>query len=320
GSILSGHEDIAASVQKLVEDILIARAQLLQKRSKANKLVFSGGVALNCLANMKIYEHAGFEEVFVPFGAGDSGSAIGCAALAQLSLDKKKIELESPYLGPSYQGGKLPFAKLWKKVSEQEVATLLSQDRIIGLFQGRSEFGPRALGNRSFLASPGKAEMKDILNEKVKGRESFRPFSPVVMDSIVSELTSYKYASKYMTMTVPILEKAQKLIPAAIHKDGTARVQVVSHEDNSFLYGILEAFYKTTKIPALLNTSFNLSDEPIVENIEDAFMCFLRSNADYLLIDGMILDRSLVPENIVENAKQFYRKRSSSISESVYTF
>lgn len=320
------HMDIAASVQAVTEEIVLKITNFLSKEYKIKNLCLAGGVALNCVANGKILKNNNFNNVWIQPAAGDAGGSLG-AALAfwyqdlNKSRSKKKNEkdqMKGSYLGPKFNN-ELIEKKLnslnakFKKLSEENlistVAKELSIGKTVGWFQGRMEFGPRALGGRSILADPRSEKMQKELNLKVKFRESFRPFAPSVLDDDVSNWFELDKESPYMLLVAEVKKKLQinmneenkklfgikKLnikrssIPAVTHIDYSARIQTVHKETNSKYYSLLKEFKKLTDCPVLVNTSFNVRGEPIVCSVEDAFNCFMGTNLDLLVCENIVL-------------------------------
>ncbi len=310
------YKDIAASIQKVIETILIKIANNLYKISGKKYLCLSGGVALNCVANRKILNQTKFEKIWVQPASGDAGSSIG-AALSYLHLKLKKPRIINPndsmkscYLGPDFSDKQVHnFLKKnyinFKKLSYEDlnkiVAKEISNGKIIGWFQGRMEFGPRALGNRSIIADPRNKSMKVIINKKIKARESFRPFAPAVMNEYKSELFKLKDEYPYMIINCENIDnKIINFIPAVIHVDKSSRVQTVNNERNKNFSNLLKEFKKITNCPALLNTSFNVRGEPIVCTPEDAFKTFLYAKLDYLVINSYMINRKDCTNNLLE--------------------
>lgn len=284
----------AACLQRETEDALIVYAQWLQRKTGLRKLCLSGGVALNCVANSRIWDEAGFDEVFVPPCPGDDGIAIGCAlygAALHQELKKKPIPV---FGGCSYEHDPADLEGLGlQKVFEgqnvyEAIAREMAKGAVVAWFQGGSEFGPRALGHRSFLADPRRHDMKDHLNLTVKRRENFRPFAPVVLDTYVQDYFEQDYPSYCMSFVARVREDKQALLPAITHVDGTARFQVLRQEHNPELYALIQAFAKETGLPVILNTSLNRAGEPLVETPHEAGVCALQSSADLLVVDGSI--------------------------------
>jgi carbamoyltransferase len=298
-------EDLAWRVQDDTEKVLLARARWLRETTGAKTLCIAGGVALNCVANGRIAREAGFENVWIQPAAGDDGIAIGCAAYGQLEILKqpRSFVMKQSYVGKPYSDRDIEDASQKFLVRIQttavrsddicrDTAKLLAEQRVIGWFQGGSEFGPRALGNRSLLADPRKAEMKDILNSRVKHRQPFRPFAPIVLAERAKEIFEGEEDSPFMLIAKPVRREWRDRIPAIVHVDGTARVQTVSEDTNPVLYRLLKEFEALTGVPVLINTSFNVKGEPIVETPRDAMICFLTTG-----IDNLVLHDTLISKN-----------------------
>ena len=298
--------DIAASVQKVTEDTLIKIAENLYKKTNSKRLCMAGGVALNCVANYKILKQTSFEEIFIQPAAGDSGGALGAALYVWHCLLNKprKFTLGHTYWGKSYSSGQVKDFLNKEKILYREFETnnalidyvvnaLISQ-KITGWFQGRSEWGPRSLGNRSILADARNPDMKDKVNVRIKFREQFRPFAPSVLKEHAQEFFNVEKIEghspfKYMLYAVPVKRKEQ--IPAVTHVNGTSRIQAVYKEDNPLYYSLIEAFYQRTNVPLLLNTSFNLKGDPIVDTIEGAYSTFIKSGMDILVLGNFIIEK-----------------------------
>lgn len=296
------HRDIARALQVVTEEIVLHMARDLRLKTNATKLCISGGVALNCVANARVLEEAGFERVWVPPCASDTGAPLGSTLwhYHQTLGRPRCMELTHPYYGPTYSEkdirDALAVAHLTgERLSELELLERVARDlaagRIVGWFQGRSEMGPRALGNRSILADPRRAEMKDIINARVKHREPFRPFAPAVLLERASEFFHIDQPDPFMTLAPRVREDKKHLIPAAVHVDGTGRIQTVERSANPRYYGVIETFGKLTGVPVLLNTSFN-QQEPIVETPSHAVSCFLRSGLDVLVLGNYYVTRN----------------------------
>ena len=298
-------EDLAWRVQDDTEKVLLARARWLRETTGAKNLCIAGGVALNCVANGRIAREAGFENVWIQPAAGDDGIAIGCAVYGQLEVLKqpRSFVMKQSYVGKRYADQDIDkamqnfFVRIQTTtVRSQDIcrdtAKLLADQRVIGWFQGGSEFGPRALGNRSLLADPRKAEMKDILNSRVKHRQPFRPFAPIVLAERAKEIFEGEEDLPFMLIAKPVRQEWRDRIPAIVHVDGTARVQTVSQDTNPVLYRLLKEFEALTGVPVLINTSFNVKGEPIVETPQDAVVCFLTTG-----IDNLVLHDTLVSKN-----------------------
>jgi carbamoyltransferase len=295
-------QNLAWRVQDDTERVLLQRAIWLRQATGAKNLCMAGGVALNCVANGRIAREAGFENVWIQPAAGDDGIAIGCAYYGHLAALKQQraFVMDHAYLGVSYPEDAVRAAASKRLIRLQTTSTsslnicadtarLLADGHVFGWFQGRSEFGPRALGNRSILADPRKPEMKDKLNSRVKHRQAFRPFAPVVLAEKADLIFEGEAESPFMLLTKHVRPAWQDKIPAIVHVDGTARVQTVRREHNERLHRLLEEFDALTGVPVLLNTSFNVKGEPIVETPEDAINCFLSTGMDYLVLHDMLI-------------------------------
>ena len=331
------HMDIAASIQAVTEEVILRLTKDISKEFKIKNLCLAGGVALNCVANGKILNEKHFENIWIQPAAGDAGGSLG-AALAYWHQELKKPrtdlkdKMKGAYLGPKYSDDlikkKLDFlkAKYIKKSPDETsllVAKELSNNKTVGWFQGRMEFGPRALGGRSILADPRSEKMQKELNLKVKFRESFRPFAPSVLREDVSSWFEIDYDSPYMLLVaevkkdiqVSMSEKEEKLfgieklnvkrssIPAVTHVDYSARIQTVHKDTNHKYYNLINEFKKITNCPVIVNTSFNVRGEPIVCSIEDAFNCFMGTNLDLLVIEDFILFKDEQDKSLLKDYK-----------------
>ena len=329
------HMDIASSIQAVTEEIVLRITKNLAQEYKVKNLCLAGGVALNCVANGKILKEKIFDNIWIQPAAGDAGGSLGAAlAYWYRELDKPrnkfKDQMKGSYLGPNFNENtienKLKELKgVFKKKNSKEIISItakeLSNSKTVGWFQGRMEFGPRALGGRSILADPRSEKMQKELNLKIKFRESFRPFAPSVLREDVSEWFDLDYDSPYMLL-VSDVNKAKQIkmsdsdknlfgidklnikrssIPAITHVDYSARIQTVHKETNPRYYDLLKEFKKNTNCSVLVNTSFNVRGEPIVCSIQDAFNCFMGTNLDILVIEDFILfkedqDKSLLKD------------------------
>ncbi|MEW2085654.1 carbamoyltransferase C-terminal domain-containing protein [Streptomyces sp. NPDC005283] len=292
----------AYAVQHHTERIVISLARWLHERTGLTDLCLAGGVALNSVANFKLLQHTGFERIHVVPAAGDQGTALGSALYGYHDLGghpwRPAAEPFSPYLGREYTADQIEAAlapaadRLRVECPEDlyaHVARELAAGAIVGWYQGRSEIGPRALGNRSILADPRDPGMKDRINAKVKHREPFRPFAPVVLAARQEEYFSSPVPAPYMLMVPEVKPDKRAVIPAVTHIDGSARLQTVLGELNPRLESLLTAFDALTGVPVLLNTSFNDNEEPIVETPEDAVRCFLKTDTDVLVIGDLVV-------------------------------
>ena len=313
------HKDIARSVQATYEKAFFALLHALHKQHPSDNLALAGGCAMNSVANGKVYRRTPFKKLYLPAAAGDAGGAIGAAALVQtqISGQRSKVSdqllssdlrpLMSAYLGPEATGKEILGLIEWKKKEiadagctfyflgdEEELtkrtAQVIADGKIAGWFQGRMEWGPRALGNRSILADPRNAEIKDVLNAKIKRRESFRPFAPSILREEVAEWFETDDDVPFMMQVFQIRPKYREMIPAVTHVDGTGRLQTVHKETNPRYHRLIEHFRDLTGIPLVLNTSFN-ENEPIVCYPEEALDCFLRTKMDLLVLGNFFLER-----------------------------
>lgn len=303
GKLEDRHRDIAASLQKFTEDILINIARDVYKQTGLDRLCLSGGLFLNCVANSKIREQAQFKEIFIQPAAGDAGGSLGAALYVYHCLLKnpRRYVMQNAYLGSSYcreeirrvlLAAGMPFKELDDGDLFEFIAGEISRGKIVGWFQGRTEFGPRALGNRSILADARNSGIKEILNSKVKKREPFRPYAPVVLEERAAEFFEMEGASPFMLLAPKVKERARRLIPGVVHDDGTARVQTLGENANPRLYRLIKEFEKLTGVPVVVNTSFNLRGEPVVCSPEDALDCFKKSEMDCLVLENMVCGRA----------------------------
>jgi carbamoyltransferase len=300
-------EDLAWRVQDDTEKVLLARAKWLREKTGAKNLCIAGGVALNCVANGRIAREAGFDNVWIQPAAGDDGIAIGCAYYGHLAIQKKPraFVMNHAYLGVEYKEQdfrdatgnwlfRLETTRSGGKDICAETAKVLAQGAVVGWFQGRSEFGPRALGNRSILADPRTAAMKDHLNNRVKHRQAFRPFAPIVLHERAREIFEGDEDSPFMLLAKNVRPEWRDRIPGIVHVDGTARVQTVRRETNERLWHLLKEFDALTGVPVLINTSFNVKGEPIVETPRDAVDCFLLTGIDYLALHDTLIGKNFL--------------------------
>lgn len=298
-------QDLAWQIQHDTEKVMVKRAQWLRETTGATNLCMAGGVALNCVGNGFVAREAGFENVWVQPAAGDDGIAIGCAYYGYLELLKKPrtYVMEHAFLGREHSqdeiiealsSGVTRFEVVRKESGDicKEVAQLLADGNVLGWFQGRSEFGPRALGNRSIIADPRTHEMRDKLNKRVKHRQAFRPFAPIVLAERSDEIFEGSYESPYMLMAKNVRPEWRDRVAGIVHVDNTARIQTVTEATNARLYRLLMEFDAITGVPVLVNTSFNVKGEPIVEAPGDAIDCFLATGIDYLAIHDLLIHKS----------------------------
>ena len=329
------HMNIASSIQAVTEEVVLRLTRDIANEYKIKNLCLAGGVALNCVANGKILRENNFENIWIQPAAGDAGGSLGAAlAYWHRELDKPrenlKDKMKGAYLGPRHEAGSIErnlesLKAVYKEKTSSEISSLVAKElansKTVGWFQGRMEFGPRALGARSILADPRSEKMQKELNLKIKFRESFRPFAPSVLREDVKEWFEIDYDSPYMLLVsdvkkekqITMSEKDNKLfgidklnikrssIPAITHVDYSARIQTVHKETNPKYYDLINEFKKITNCPVLVNTSFNVRGEPIVCSVEDAFNCFMGTNLDVLVIENFILfkedqDKSLLKD------------------------
>ena len=299
-------EDVASSIQKIFEELLLKIIKKSLKNNFSKNLVYAGGCALNSLANKKIYESNLFDNIYIPYAPGDGGGSIGSTLFFLSSRNKSFNEnnLKNPYIGPSFDNNYISQIIEEKKIKQKFIvkyfenkselykmtADILFNNNIVGFFNGRMEFGARALGNRSILANPCSSDMKDILNLKIKRRESFRPFAPSILIEHKDQWFDNSRLNPYMSSVETIIFNKRKLIPAVTHFDGTGRVQTVTKEFNSDFYNLISEFYKISNVPILLNTSFN-ENEPIVMKPDEAIDCFIRTKMDALVLENYLITR-----------------------------
>jgi len=301
------HYDIAASAQLVLEEILLRMVNHVHKKTGMKNLCLGGGVALNGVVNYRILNDGPFENLHIPPSPGDAGSAVGCAQYLYYCHKKNKRKMEqnaervqnNVYVGPSYSNDEiksfLEMNKIHYKYLETDslletTAQLIAEGNVIGWYQGKMEWGPRALGNRSILADPRNVEMKDILNEKIKHRESFRPFAPCILEEHLSEYFDISTPSPYMLLVAPV--KKPEKIPAVTHVDGTSRLQTVSKNTNTLFYDLIKEFYKITNVPVLINTSMNVRGEPIVNTPEQAYNMIIKTDMDYIVMGNYTVKKS----------------------------
>ena len=335
------HMDVAASIQAVTEEVVLTITRSLAKEYNIPNICLAGGVALNCVANGKILRDQSFKDIWIQPASGDAGGAIGGAlALWHKELDKPRIvnssdSMKGAYLGPRYDQDAIEkellncganFVSVSKEEMLEQTSQALSDGKAIGWFQGRMEFGPRSLGGRSILGDPRSKDMQKTLNLKVKYRESFRPFAPSVLREDVNQWFELNYDSPYMLLVDDVKsercrqmteeEKSlfgiEKLninrseIPAITHVDYSARIQTVHKETNPDYYALNEKFKEKTNCPVVVNTSFNVGGEPIVCTPEDAFMCFMGTELDFLVVGNCVMYKDEQNKNLIKNYKDKY--------------
>ena len=325
------HMDLAASIQVVTEDIVLALARSLHEETGAKNLCLAGGVALNCVANGRLLREGPFDNIWIQPASGDAGSALGAALVTwhqhfnQTRTPNSRDAMHGTYLGPAFsnqdicnylESQNIPFQSQNDEQLFNSVATLLDEGKVVGWFNGRMEFGPRSLGARSILGDPRNQDMQSVMNLKIKYRESFRPFAPAVLADHVQNQFELDRSSPYMLIVAPVkkelctpmtqeqdqlfgidkLNVPRSSLPAVTHVDYSARVQTVHAETNPRFHGLLSAFHARTGCPTLVNTSFNVRGEPIVCTPEDAYRCFMRTEMDVLVLENQILLKEEQPK------------------------
>jgi carbamoyltransferase len=298
--ILPRHFDLAASVQAVLEENYFVLLNYVRKTTRQKRICLAGGVALNCVANGRIFEKTDFQDVYIQPAAHDAGTSIGAALYVQHQVlrQPRSFIMRHVYYGPEYSDVEIQrdlAETVWQKLAQEDLvrhtAAHIAEGLIVGWFQGRMEFGPRALGNRSILADPRRKDMKDILNSRIKFREPFRPFCPSVLAECTGEYFEISYPSPFMVMAYKITADRQHQLPAVTHGDGTGRLQTVERDVNPLYWQLIRHFGDITGVPVLLNTSFN-ENEPIVNTPAQAVDCFLRTKMDVLAIGSYLLLKS----------------------------
>jgi carbamoyltransferase len=327
--------DLARSVQDVTEEAMLRIARHVHKATKQKNLCMAGGVALNCVGNGRLLREGPFENIWVQPAAGDAGGALGVALaiwhgylgnprILRVNSGRAVDSLKGSLLGPSFteeeikaflDSKNIPYSRLSRDEMPREVAALLAREKVVGWFQGRMEFGPRALGARSILGDARSPNMQSVMNLKIKHRESFRPFAPAILREEVANYFEINSDSPYMLMVAPVREEKRRtmtreedglfgidklnvprsVIPAVTHVDYSARIQTVSAEENPVFHELLTAFHTLTGCPAVVNTSFNVRGEPIVCSPADAYRCFMRTEMDFLVLENFVLDKSEQP-------------------------
>lgn len=295
------HKDLAASVQGMTEKVIFHILTHLQKRTGVQNICIAGGVAQNSVANGKITRNTPFKNVYIPSAGHDAGISMGAALYVQHQLKGKARQrpIRSAYTGSNFSNEQIKeilrskgilFVEYNDNALFEKISACLMNGGIVGWFNGRAEFGPRALGGRSIIADPRRADAKEILNLKIKRRESFRPFAPSILKEYVSDYFELSEDVPFMEKVFPIKKSKQKEVPAVTHVDGSGRLQTVDKEISPRYYALIETFYKHTGVPILLNTSFN-ENEPIVNSPEEALACYLRTSMDMLVMENIVVER-----------------------------
>jgi carbamoyltransferase len=295
------HKDMAASVQRVTEEAIFHILEYLHKRTGLKNVCIAGGVAQNSVANGKIKVNTSFENIYIPSAGHDAGISMGAALYVQHQVLKKERmpSIRSAYTGSHFSNAeiksflavqKIPFTEWEDEALFDKITDCLINGGVVGWFTGKAEFGPRALGGRSIIADPRRANAKEILNSKIKRRENFRPFAPSVLKEYVAEYFELTDDVPFMEKVFPIKSSKQNLIPAVNHIDGSGRLQTVDRDISPRYYGLIEAFRQKTRVPLLLNTSFN-ENEPLVNTPREALDCYLRTNMDMLVIENILISR-----------------------------
>jgi carbamoyltransferase len=298
--ILQRHADIAAALQAATNAAVLALVRRLKRKVPFDKLCFAGGVALNCVTNGLVQQSGEFSDVFIPSAPHDAGTAIGAAFVVHCAK-QKSLPMRgnsTPFLGPAFNRREIlaavksaGFTPRRSKSPARDAADMIADGKIVAWFQGRMEFGPRALGNRSLLADPRRPDMRDILNQRVKHREDFRPFAPSVMAERADEwfeIGAHSTSHEFMLFACGVKAERRDRIPAVVHHDGSARLQLVQRESNPRFHELISCFFERTGVPLVINTSFNDS-EPIVCTPADAIVTFRKSGIDALFMDDVYL-------------------------------
>jgi carbamoyltransferase len=304
--VVKNHQDIAASMQAVLEEAYFRLLNHLEETTHEKKVCLAGGVAFNCVANGKIFGHTPFSEVYVQPAAGDAGLSVGAAYYVyhQILGQPRTFVMDHAYWGPQFTPEDIERSLAnshvrdsgfsVKRLPDEELlrrtAQCIADGKIVGWFQGRAEWGPRALGNRSILVDPRRADMKDILNQRIKHRETFRPFAPSILEEVTGQFFERSHPSPFMNLAYAVRPEKRSTIPAPTHVDGTGRLQTVSRQTNPRYWALIKEFEKLTGVPVLLNTSFN-ENEPIVLTPKEALDCFLRTRMDVLALGNYLIEK-----------------------------
>ena len=317
GPVGQFQKDVAASLQRIVNVIMCKLATRVVQETGTDYLCMAGGVALNCVANGYILRNSPVKEIFVQPAAGDGGGAMGAALWLwhQILNKPRKWTMKTSYLGPEYseirmQSDLNKYGAVYHRKNQTELidvtTDLLDQSMVVGWYQGRQEWGPRALGHRSILGDPRHPEMREIINTKIKMREGFRPFAPSVLEEDAKDYFELDCPSPYMLLVTQVRKEIQNgktPLPSITHVDGSARIQTINKEQDPFYYGLLSRFKEKTGCSVLINTSMNVRGEPIVNTPEDAYRCFMRTNMDAIVIGPYLLKKSEQPKILLNSAE-----------------
>jgi carbamoyltransferase len=312
GPLTQFHKDVARSLQEVVNEAMVKMATHAVEQTGIPRLCMAGGVALNCVANGHVLREAPVEDIFVQPAAGDAGGAMGAALWAwhELLGKPRSWRMKDAYLGPGYDEAQIQaaldqFGAVYQRMERtpllNKTAELIDQSLVIGWYQGRLEWGPRALGHRSILGDARHPEMRDIINMKIKFREGFRPFAPSVLEEQASTYFELDRPSPYMLLVAPVRKDATPL-PAITHVDGSARIQTINRTQDPMYYDLIEAFRQRTGCGVVINTSMNVRGEPIVNTPTDAYQCFMRTEMDVLVCGPFMLIKSEQPQISLRSA------------------
>ncbi|TDQ31154.1 carbamoyltransferase family protein [Zeaxanthinibacter enoshimensis] len=322
GEFKKHHLDVAAAFQKVLEERVLELCHLLHKRTQADYLVISGGVSLNSVMNGRIVRETPFKDVYVMPAAGDNGTALGAAYYLYNGIlnNPRNFVHNNPYIGTEYSDKEIEKAiggaKLKARKVEniaREAAKMLAEGKIIGWFQGRMEIGPRALGSRSILANPAFPQMKDKINSEVKFREAYRPFAPSALKESYKDYFDLEVEAPFMLKVCQVKEDKKEIIPAVTHVDGSARLQTVDRNIHPLYHSVIRELGEITGVPVILNTSFNIQGEPVVESPKDALRCFYSTGLDALAIGSYILEKDMSSPKKDQTDQKFRKEETSTI-------
>lgn len=313
------HKDVARSLQEITEEVMLKMAKHAKELCPSDYLCLAGGVALNCVANGKILRSGLFKDIFIQPAAGDAGGALGVAlAIWHREFNGARLpRMSNVYLGNEYTqqeieqflaAENMPYEQLSDDDLITTVAGLLEGNNVIGWFQGRMEYGPRSLGNRSIIADARNKENWQKVNLKIKFRESFRPFAPTVLEDRAAEYFALDRESPYMLLVADVHPEKREVIPAVTHVDGSARIQTIRRDQNPRYYDLIKTFADKTGCPVIINTSFNVRGEPIVESPTDALNCFLHTHMDYLVLGNCLLRKEHIPADRMQQREAYLKQ------------
>ncbi|MBM3228110.1 carbamoyltransferase [Candidatus Peribacteria bacterium] len=313
------HKDIARSLQEITDEAMLNLARAAKQLTGSKYLCLAGGVALNCVSNGKILRSGIFEDIFIQPASGDAGGALGAALMVwhKQMQGERLPRMQHTYLGNAYSQEEIeqflkdqgmPYDTVALHDLPQYVAKLLEGENVLGWFQGRMEFGPRSLGNRSIIADARNPENWKKVNLKIKFRESFRPFAPTILEERTKEYFALDRESPYMLLVADTLPDKRREIPAVTHVDSSARIQTINRNQNALYYDLLKAFEASTGCPVIINTSFNVRGEPIVESPKDALNCFLHTHMDYLVLGQCVIDKKKLPPEWKRSSEEYLKQ------------